>query len=281
MNWFEKLLDILSYNVETKPTSYGWLHLLFTAIVIGVTVFLCVRYKKCSDKKFRIIIGICWAIMFLFEVYKQLQYSCKTDGTTANWDYQWYVFPFQFCSTPLYVLPLVIFLPDGKVRNACISYTALFALFAGIAVFAYPEGIFTREILISIQSLTHHGIQMVTGVFAAVWCQHKYKAKFWTNEFYFGGLIVFAVMSAIAMTLNLTVQPAVEPNTFNMFYISPYRNSSLPVLSSIQPVVPYAVFLILYLFGFALCGLIVYYGEYGCIKLAEVIHSKKNRKEAN
>lgn len=275
MNWFEKALDILSFKIETRPTSYGWLHLLFTAIVIGITVFLCIRYKNCSDKKFRIIIGICWAVMFLFEVYKQLQYSCHTDGASASWEYQWYAFPFQFCSTPLYALPFVIFLPEGKIRNCFISYTALFALFAGITVFIYPEGIFTKELLISIQSLTHHGIQIITGVFAAVWCRQNYKAKFWTNEFYLGGLAVFALMSAIAMTLNLTIQPAVEPDTFNMFYISPYRNSSLPVLSSIQPAVPYPVFLCIYLFGFGLSGLIVYFSQYGFIKLAEFLSNRK------
>ncbi|MCQ2796842.1 MAG: YwaF family protein [Bacilli bacterium] len=275
MNFIEKLLDILSMDVAECPTSYGRLHLLFCAIVIGVTLFLSIRHKNCSDKKYRTIIGICWGIMFLFEVYKQIQYSCHTNGSTAYWEYKWYIFPFQFCSTPLYILPLVFLLPDGKVRDAAMSFTSLFALFAGLAVFVYPEGIFVKEILISIQSLTHHGMQIVTGIFTAVWARKRFNLKF-----YLKGLIVFAIMSAIAMTLNLTVQPAVEPNSFNMFYISPYRNSSLPVLSMIQPKVPYPVFLILYLVGFGLAGLIVYYAEFGSMVLANKLGKNKQNKEA-
>ncbi len=276
MNWFEKTLDILSYEVSERPTSYGWLHLLFAGSAIALTVYLCIRHKKCTDKRFRVIIGIIWGVMVAFEIYKQLQFSCHTDGKTAYWSYQWYAFPYQFCSTPLYVLPFVIFMPDGKVRDAAMSFTALFALFAGLAVMVYPDSIFTKELLISIQSLTHHGLQVVSGVFTAVWCRKKYTKK---PLFYLGGLAVFLILVAVAMALNLTIQPALDryatannvgPQTFNMFYISPYSNSTLPILSLIQPKVPYVVFFVMYLIGFGFVGLIVYYAEFGLMQLGKM-----------
>ena len=37
------------------------------------------------------------------------------DNNTLIKDYTWSSFPFQLCSTPLYILPLIIFLKDNKV----------------------------------------------------------------------------------------------------------------------------------------------------------------------
>ena len=46
--------------------------------------------------------------------------------------------------------------------------------------------------------------------------------------------------------------------TFNMFYISPYFTSELPVFSTLQNTVPYPVFLFLYIIAILLGSLIIY-----------------------
>jgi hypothetical protein len=60
-----------------------------------------------------------------------------------------------------------------------------------------------------------------------------------------------------------------------MFYISPYYNNDLPVLSTIYPMVPYFVYLIIYIFGFALVAALVFAIEKGIVALTL---RKKNKR---
>ena len=54
--------------------------------------------------------------------------------------------------------------------------------------------------------------------------------------------------------------------TFNMFYISPFYNSSLPVFRDIQPNVPYPVFLLLYVTAFCIGAAAIWFGAFGVRK---------------
>ena len=109
-------------TVMPVPTQYGWFHLLWIAITVSATIFICVRYRNSDDKVFRRIALIGWIIMLIIESYKQIAYTFSWDGTSITLDYQWWAFPFQLCSMPIYVLPFVIFMKEGKVKDACISF---------------------------------------------------------------------------------------------------------------------------------------------------------------
>ena len=119
MNLFERFIHFFEGEMET-PTNYGWFHLMFIGIVILFTVFLCLKFKDCDDKIFRRITLICWITIVALEILKQLVFSFEFDGTNAVWDYQWYAFPYQFCSTPLYVLPFIAFLRDATGFTCCL-----------------------------------------------------------------------------------------------------------------------------------------------------------------
>lgn len=267
MQFLESILHYTKIYYEKAPENYGRLHIAFLILMVSLSVFLCLKYKDCNDKKIRSILLPIWLTMVALEIYKNLYMSVSFKGSTATWEYPPYIFPFQFCSTPLYILPLVVFLKEGKVRDACMAFSCTFALFAGIAVYAYPGGIFIRDVTICIQSLIHHGLQMASGIFIFAYCRKKMSIKFFAS-----GVICFFALASVAMALNLSVHPFVE-RTFNMFYISPYHRSSLPVLHEIYPLVPYPVFLLIYLIGFSLAASIVFYSGKGIVKLAQ-LHNK-------
>lgn len=256
MNFFEKILNSLKATMET-PKSYGWFHLMFIAIVILTTVFLCIKFKDCSDKTFKRITLIGWIIMLLLEVYKQLVFSLNYDCTAVMWDYQWYAFPYQFCSTPMLVLPFIAFFKESKFRDTLISYMATFSLFAGLAVFAYPNDVFIDIIGINIQTMVHHGMQVVFGIYFAVYVRNKLNHKYFLK-----GIPVFCILSLIAIILDVAVYKIFMLNgieeTFNMFYISPYFPCSLPILSIIYEKVHYSLFLVLYILGFTFVAYLVY-----------------------
>ena len=265
MNWFEKFLVSLKAEMTT-PGNYGWFHLMFVAIAITAIVLLCIFGRNMKDKSFRRFVLICWIVMVVLEIYKQIFFvTMEVSGDTISWHYKWASFPFQLCSTPLYLLPFVAFMKEGKVRDSIISFLCTFAMFGGLVVFVFPNDVFVRMIGINIQTMVHHGIQLVLGVFMMVYFRKKLNWKF-----YLKGTIVFGIVCAIAMTLNVTLYNTVmihNGQTFNMFYFSPYYPCTLALLGDlIWPNVPYIVFLMIYVFGFALAAAIVFAIQYYIIK---------------
>ncbi len=270
MNFLQKLLSLLDYKTETMPKGYGLFHIFFILLAIGVTVFLCIRFRNCSDKAFRRIALISWAIMVTLEIYKQFVYSYSVEPTVIEWDYQWYAFPYQLCSTPMYVLPFIFLMKDSKIRDAFIAYMSTFSLFAGTAVFCYPGDVFSHVVGISIQTMVHHGLQIVLGVFFIVWARKR------INRWYFIKAIpVFAVLVTIAIIANNFFMTLGIDETFNMFYISPHFDCTLPLLSLIYPRVNYLIFVSIYIFGFTLIAFLVFIIARGIIKL-----SRKRKKKA-
>ena len=264
MNFFEKFLISLKGTMPT-PTNYGWFHLMFVALAITAIVLLCIFARDIKDKTFRRIVLGCWIVMVVLELYKQLVYSINDVGGTAVWKYQWYAFPYQLCSTPIYVLPFVIFMKDGKVRDSVIAFVCTFAMFGGLVVFLYPNDVFVETIGINFQTMIHHGLQLVLGVYFMVYFRKKLNWLFFAK-----GIITFLVTCAVAMTLNIVLYHAVMVNngqTFNMFYFSPYFPCTLALLGDIVwPNVPYIVFLLIYVLGFILAAAIIYAIQYYIIK---------------
>lgn len=257
MNLLEKFLLFLDSNMNT-PTSYGVFHLIFLIIVTVTTFLLCKYFKDCSKTTFKKIILITWIIIFILEIYKQIIFSFNYDNESITWDYKWYAFPFQLCSTPLYILPLIFLFNDGKIHQAAIAYTATFTFFGGMAVMVYPGDVFIETIGINIQTMIHHGSQVVIGLFCLVHERKRFNFKYYTK-----GIIMFIILLTIALSANIIVYNIFQKlsigDTFNMFYVGPYFPSTLPLLSIIYPLVPYIVFLLLYTIGFVLISYIIFF----------------------
>lgn len=256
----------------TRPNSYGWFHLMFIALVIVATTLLIIFFKNSKDKTFRRIALIGWIIMLVFEIYKQIEYSASITETGVEWDYQWYAFPYQLCSTPLYILPVVAFMKEGKVRDFFTAYISTFALFGGIVVFIYPNDVFVRTAGINIQTMIHHGLQVVLGIYFAVYNRKKLNIKYFLKS-----IPVFVGLLLIACILNEVIYYSVVSKigeTFNMFYISRHFDCTLVILNQIYLVVPWFVFLLIYVIGFAIASIAVFYIIVGILKLVEKIKSK-------
>lgn len=277
MGFLVNLYNLFSLQMR-EPTNYGWFHMLFICAVIAGTVVICKLFKDCPDKTVRLISAIAWGVVLSLEIYKQLIYGFNVEGERLVWDYAWYAFPFQFCSSPLYILPIIAFAKNEKIRGACIFYMMTFSLFAGLAVFCYPNDVFVETIGINIQTMIHHGSQILMGVFYIV----RYREELNIKRF-FSGFAVFATMVFVAMSLNISVYHIFSAvnidETFNMFYISPYFDCTLPLLSLIWGRIPYIAFVMVYFFGFILCALIVYGVAKGAIiggnRLYQTFRNKK------
>ena len=258
-------MSILRYSVES-PKSYGLFHWLFiTCCALSIVAFL-VFLLKVKEKTFRKIVFALWCAMLFVETYKQIVH-CYDEQT---WGYEWSTFPFQLCSTPFYILPIIIFFKDGKIRDAAIFFTGTFALFGGICVYAFPDVVFSTDILgLHIQTMVHHGIQILLGVYVPI-----YYAKKFSLKNYLGASIMFLGLLVIAVVLNLIIAPRVD-QVFNLFYIGPHHPCELPILSSIYQKVPFVAFVLIYGVGYTAVALLIMAILWGIIIFARKINKKK------
>lgn len=266
MNLLEKVIAALSGTMQT-PTPYGWFHLLsFSLMIIGAALII-IFLRKTTDKQNKIVLLVFSVTCILFEVYKQLQFSFSAD--TGVWDYQWYAFPFQFCSTPMIVAFVALFMKKGKVKTSLYSYLATFGLFGGLIVMFVPGDVFVSTIGINIQTMYHHATQVLIGVYLIASKRVKISLK--TP---FKALPTFLALVAIALTLNITMVNFTNGETFNMFFIGPNFPSSLPVFDQIYQLVPHSVFVMIYIFAFTLGVYLVYLPAVG-IKALYTKHKAK------
>ena len=246
MSLLQNLLRIFDAQME-KPQPYGWFHLLWFAISLIVAVALCVWHRKDGDERRvrNIVFGVAVTVIIL-EVYKMINYSFSyEDGIT--FDFQWYAFPWQFCSTPMYVGSLTGIFRKGKIHESLCAYLATYAIFAGAAVMFYPTTVFVGTIGINVQTMICHGSMITVGIYLLytgyVKLEHRTIVK---------AMPVFATTLLIAVVLNEIAYYSglLETDTFNMFFVSRHCEPSLPVYSIVQGIVPYPWCLLLYIFGF-------------------------------
>ncbi len=229
----EGLYNFLYYEIDEAPSTFGLFHLC-SLVALVIAVFSVIKfYSGKSDRAFRMIMFAIWLTLVIGEIYREICFSVSYENGTAIFDYAWYQFPFQLCSSPLYALPFVIFLPDGRLRDGFAAFLATFSLFGGLAVMAYPGNVMIDVLGISIQSMVHHGLQVLIAFFVAKRFRERYNASF-INK----GIFVFLGFLAVAMILNVSAYLIFKAtgieDTFNMFYVSPFFEGSLPILSTIQ-----------------------------------------------
>jgi hypothetical protein len=249
-NIIENILQWLSGTmpvpVPYQSFSLSWFHYL-AVITIVIFSYISFNYVKKGTPKhvqrFVLTIGI---ILLIFEIYKQVIMNYR-----ANWNYQWYIFPFQFCSTPIYIALIAGLIKPGKIQNCLYEFLATYGLFAGAAVIFYPNDVFIDLIGINIQTMVHHGAMAIMGITLLV---YVVKLK---HTLIFRASSVFVVLLIMAMIMNLIHNTYIQQGTFNMFFINQRFGNHLPILTIIYDMVPYVVFLIVYIIGFGMAAYLV------------------------
>lgn len=248
MSFWENVLRFLDTGMEV-PQPYGWFHLLWLALTVAATVVLCVLYKKGIVRNVRGVVLITAIIVTMLEVYKQINFSFRyEDGIHAA--YQWYAFPWQFCSMPMYV-GLLAGLTKGRLHRALCAFLASYAVFAGAIVMLVPTSVFTYAIGINIQTMICHGSMITIGAFLMytgyVKPQHTTVLR---------AMPVFAVGIALALAINWMGHnlQIMGGGSLNSFFICPECPPHLPVYSEVQKVLPGWLSIVVYVAGFTLAS---------------------------
>ena len=271
MELFHSILKILDYRIE-KPVVFGWFHWVWIALTILVAVALCIWHKRSGteDRVRRVVMGNAIFVIIL-EIYKMINYSFLESNGYA-FDFQWYAFPWQFCSTPMYVGLLAGIIRKGKVHESLMAYLATFSVFAGLCVTIYPGDVFIEVLGINIQSMICHASMISVGVYlfysGYVKLEHKTILK---------AIPVFAVCVTIALVLNEVVYHSgiLNGEAFNMFYISPYFDSTLPIYGAVHNAVSAPWNIVIYILGFWLADYVILLIAMGIGKIAKLATKKE------
>ena len=144
------------------------------------------------------------------------------------------------------------------------AYLATFALFAGLCVMLYPNDVFIGEIGVNVQTMICHGSMLTIAIYlfgsGYVGTEHKTILR---------ALPVFAAAVSIAMILNevMFYSGILGDETFNMFFISPHFEGTLPVYSIVQGIIPFPFCLIIYIIAFSAASYIMLLAAMGIKKL--------------
>ena len=256
MNLFEKFLYFLQGDMK-EPESFGWFHILW---ILGVIIAIIILYKKkkyYSEKQLKLVLGIYSVVALILELLKQLIWSFNYDPLllSITWDYEWYSFPFQLCTTPIFVSIISFFMKKGKIRDSLLSYMAYITILGSISTILIPDSCFVSDILVNIHTMWLHLGSFVVSVYLLMTGEVKTSIKSLKSA-----ILVFLIFVGIAEFMNILIYniDVLNGETFNMFYISPYFTSTLPVFNVIQENVPYLVYLLIYIFVLILGAFIIY-----------------------
>lgn len=252
MNFIERLLIFLDANM-TPPTIFSWFHWLFLILTVITLLTIFYRYRHLNDHQIDKILLFYALLCFALEAYKQINFSFNYDATSTWWSYQWYAFPFQFCSTPMYIALITSLSKNRFVKKSGYAFLATFGLTAGFAVMLYPATVFVDTIGINIQTMIHHSSMVVIGFLLIA--NQKVRNDLETMKL---ALNVFVILVSVAIAIDVSTYYIGINNGLEMFFISPYHDSSLPVFNIIYQQFPYIVFLIIYIASFSLSSYLLY-----------------------
>ena len=183
------------------------------------------RSEGCSSQNGSANIGlyrllfVCGLVMAASEVWKQLFYY-RVVYHAFNW---WY-FPFQLCSVPMY---LCLALPALKERGRTVVCTFLwsFTFLGTAAALIYPQ-----DMLRPYTALTAHAFGWhLLLVFISFVCFFGRLAGDRARDFG-GAVLLFLGLAGVATAVNVIGEHAgtILGTYPNMFYISPYHLSDQP-----------------------------------------------------
>ncbi|MCU6684963.1 YwaF family protein [Dorea acetigenes] len=159
-------------------------------------------------------------ILLLSEIWKQY---CLTYIVNPG-SYDWWYFPFQLCSIPMYVCLLLPFAVPESIHRAMEAFLMDFGLLGGIFAFFDTSGMKYSFFPLTCHSYLWHIFLIIIGITAGVSC----RPQSW-NDFK-NSVYIYLSCCGIASIFNVCFGSL---GSINMFYINPAHRMSQKVFRNI------------------------------------------------
>lgn len=228
----------------TPPVLYGPFHLLAAFGGSAAAIWAAWLFSpkdhpntntRIHQQKFDRIMLISGVILLIGELYKQLMNFYVVNDHV----YDWWIFPFQLCSLPMYLCPLLIMIHNEKRRRILCTFLLDFNMMGAVATFIDPSGIFHPYWTLTLHGVLWHLMLIFVG-FVIIFSR---KADLTTKGF-LRTLPLFAFFCLAAEVLNSILH---RFSAANLFYISPWEMSTQLLFGDIDRTLGRPVGILLYI----------------------------------
>lgn len=229
----------------SPPEPYSLFHISFIAIGLAAAVLLSYyTARRIKSMKLPCLLFFCGILLAATECWKQLFLYYVVNRQTYNW---WY-FPFQLCSLPMYFCLVLPFVPSKDKKTILYTFMQDFNLLGGIMALAEPSGLFHPYWLLTLHGLVWHLLLIYIGLVIAFSHLSDNSLMGFVRT-----LPLFFACCIIASIINRTAKPLGQAD---MFYISPYYPSAQIVFHEIALKYGISAGNAVYLFATCLGGLL-------------------------
>lgn len=238
-NFFEAT----AWAMET-PRPYSAFHMVFGTTGILTAVFLARRLAKKPASQ---VLFISSLILAASELFKQgfLYYI------VGGMSYDWWYFPFQLCSVPMYLgllYPVIKKLAPESAARIAGTFIEDYAILGGFMALAEPSGLMHPYWVLTLHGLIWHFILIFMGLYCALSNTSSHEPKGFLST-----LPLFLGCALIATFINVAAHPY---GNADMFYISPYYPNGQIVFHQISLTIGILPGNLLYLSSVTLGGFI-------------------------
>lgn len=191
--------------------------------------------------KNRFLLFFCGISMTCSEIWKQFTLTYIIGSSTYDW---WY-FPFQLCSIPMYILLVLPWIKNNRICRLLLVFLMTFSLLGGIAVFADTSGLHYPIVPLTVHSYSWHVLLILIGLYAGSVFFRTYPDHTVLPSFA-GSTALYLICCGIAELLNLTLG---RYGPVNLFYINPNYPMQQIVFRQLAPIAGNLSAILVYIFS--------------------------------
>lgn len=211
------------------PVPYSPFHIILTILGVLASCLSALHLAASARIRPRAVLLAGGVLLVVLELYKQGFLYLIVNGGQYNW---WY-FPFQLCSVPMYLGLIYGFLPDAasqSVAEIIPTFLQDFGLLGGIMALVVPDGLLHPYWTLTLHGFLWHFIL----IFLGLYCKQKGLVDS-SNQSFLRMLPLYFVCCGIAAVINTAVQMTVYPAGYaDMFYINCFFPSEQPLFHQIS-----------------------------------------------
>ena len=235
----QNIFECTAWHMDPPPV-FGTFHIAAALIAVTAAAAGAFYAKRLSSSGRVRFLAVCGWVLAVMEIYKQLFLYCVVNGGTYDW---WY-FPFQLCSVPMYMcilLPLLCRSADGVRSSAAspvLTFLAVYTFTGAAAALIIPEDYLRSYVTLTLHGFIWHGILLLISLAILLSRMADLSRRGFARA-----TLLFLVMCAAALCINIAVEPLMAasyaegliPHSFAaMFYLNPYHLSPQPLVDIIQ-----------------------------------------------
>jgi len=200
-----------------QPQPWGAFHLGTAFGGLALAALLAWILRKSGGEVIDRILLSAGIFLCIAETYKQLFHTYYL----RNGSYDWWYFPLQLCSVPMYLCVIAPLLPAGRVKSALYEFLGTFSLMGGIAVFLDPPGMFYSFWSLTLHSVIWHILLIFIGLllgFSGITARER--------DAFRGAAVLYLALAALALSLNFLLWDRAKGN-IDLFYLGPMPSTQL------------------------------------------------------